>query len=206
MIDRATLLMAVGFVAGTALLAYELQREPALPPPPDSRSGEAIAPPELPPNEIRSLAAYDAISERPLFTPERRPAADDGGQAAQTAQADTIEDIDGFRLTAVLQGFGSKTALVEDAAGKTRIIHQGEKLGNWEVQEILADHIVVLLDAQRKTLLVHRFDPVNTNETPGRRSNPPTSGRRVIQPSQQVPAAARTVPGARVPIRLPNQP
>lgn len=206
MVDRATLLMGIGFIAGAALLAFELQREPGLPPPPDSRSGEPVALPELPPSEIRSLAAYEAIGERPLFTADRRPDPENPNQAGPSGEADTTENIDGFRLAAVLEGLGSKTALVEDAAGKTRAVHQGEKLGNWEVQEILADRIVVLSDAQRKTLLVHRFDPVNTNTMPGRRANPLPSGRRVIQPSPRIPSAVRPVPGARLPIRLPDEP
>lgn len=205
MVDRPTLLMTIAFVAGGALLAYELQREPTLPPPPDAQTAAAVTPLELPPNEIRSLAAYEAISERPLFSPQRRPQTVDAGPAGTSAQAQATENIDGFRLTAVLKGAGSNTALVEDESGKTRSVHQGERLGKWQVQEILDDRIVVMLDAQRKTLLVHRFDPVQSKQTIRRRPNQSAS-RRTLPQSRRIPSVVRNAAGARTQTQRPDNP
>jgi hypothetical protein len=197
MADRGSILMIVGYVAGLGMLGYELQREPTLPPPPTGQAGGPIPALEVPPSEIKSIAAYDAINERPLFTPSRRPDEVAAGNDEAPAVADTTDNIDGYRLAAVLKGFGNNTALIEDPSGQTQTLHQGERLGKWEVLEIQDDRVTVLLDSQRKTLLVHRFDPVATQFNPRRRPASAPTGRRLIRPPVTPPAAA--------PIPLPEK-
>jgi len=157
------LLLIAGYVAAIGLGAYELRRAPslALPPAPPEQALQALPPLEVPPEVIRSLAAYDAIIERPLFSPDRRPeaavvaAAQSGpGQAEEGAV-----EIDGFRLTAVLRDGDATTVLIEDRGGQTRTLHAGDRLGNWQLGEVLDDRVVLVADGRRETLMVYDFSP-----------------------------------------------
>jgi hypothetical protein len=203
MADRTNLFMIVAYLAGLGALAYAWQNTPSPPPPPSEQAIEALPPLELPPVAINSIAVYDAITERPLFNAERRPN-EVGASSTELANvAEPVDEIDGYRLAAVLKGYGSSTALIEDQSGNTRTLHPGEKLGKWELQEIQDDRVVLLSDARKETLLVHRFDPVviKKSRNPVRRP----SGRPLVRPPRRPPVAL-VPPGRELPIspKKPN--
>jgi hypothetical protein len=188
MAERGTLLLAIGYLSGLGLLGYLLRDAPPAPSDPTETVGVAVPPLELPQSTISTLAAYDAIVERPLFDPARRP-----GVAAEIAAspddegADAVEEVDGFRLAAVLKGLGSTTALIEDELGTTQILRPGERLADWVLAEILDDRVVLTADGRRETLRVYQFDKAAVRPRVARR---PAPGRRLVRPPvQRVPVA-----------------
>lgn len=202
MASPMSLLLIVGYVAAIGLGAYELKRAPslALPPAPPEQAAQALPPLELPPEVIRSLAAYDAIIERPLFSSDRRPEAEEAA-AAQSASGPAEEgavEIDGFRLTAVLRDGSSTTVLIEDKTGKTRALHAGDRLGSWQLGEILDDRVALVADGRRETLMVYDFSP-KTKARPVRRDY-----RRI--PQLPRPRPVREQDDAAEPPGPPDQP
>mgnify|MGYP001819515453 CR=1 FL=1 len=63
MASRANLALVVAYLAVLGLGVYELRRAPALstPPAPPEQPAQALPPLEIPPDVVRSIAAYDAI-------------------------------------------------------------------------------------------------------------------------------------------------
>ena len=77
MADRTRMLILAGCAAAIVAGVYEWQRNPEVPGDEALRKIEPLPPLEVPPQAISSLAAYEAIVERPLFNPQRRPPAPD---------------------------------------------------------------------------------------------------------------------------------
>lgn len=185
MVSRGAALLTLGYAAVLGLGAYELQRAPSLSeaPPPPAQAAQPLPPLEIPPSAIASLAAYDAIIERPLFSPDRRPEtteAEDQSPLEDAATEEAITEIDGFRLTAVLRNGEKTTVLIEDMGGETRILHEGERLGNWRLDEIHDDRVLLAADGRRKTLMVYDF-----NAPPM-----PRAQRRIFSRTRQPPMPA----------------
>ena len=178
MAERMTILLVGGYISALALGAYELQLDPFVPPPPPKQATEPPPPLLIPVDDIESLAAYDAIVERPLFRRDRRPPSDTPAPSRTQIRAQT-DEIAGMRLAAVLKGPDSLTVLLEDQSGKTKILHRGDQLGRWRIEEILDDSIIVVSDGRKETLEVHKFDPVSTKRTSRRR--PPTTNRKTTR-------------------------
>lgn len=192
MADRATLILLAGYLAGAGLLAYELQPTPPLAPPSPEQTVHAPPPVELPPIAINNVAIYDAIIERPLFSPDRRQEDESDTPVASPApqRVAAAEGIDGFRLAAVMKEPGSVTVLIENPSGETLALHQGDKLGSWQIEEILDDRVVIVSDTRRETLMVYRFDPVVERQRP--KPAPDMLRRRLLQvPSRRPPGADR---------------
>jgi hypothetical protein len=187
MVERTTILLIAGYIGALALGTYELQRSSSLPAADPAQTGEAIPTLEIPPGTIKSIAVYDAITERPLFNRNRLPTSKTSppDRKRQTTQVDGIQ---GMRLTAVLKGPSNLTVLLENQTGETRIMHTGDKLGKWQIEEILDDRVVMVSGSNRQTLLVHRFDPVDTPRKVRRRPQP-TKRNIIRRPSR--PAAAQ---------------
>jgi hypothetical protein len=204
MADRMTILLIAGYVGALALGAYELQRAPFVPPPPPKQGVEPPTPLQMPVDDIESLAAYDAIIERPLFRRDRQPATETS-VSSSTEPRVTKDEIAGMRLAAVLKGVDILTALLEDQTGKTKILHQGDQLGGWRIDEILDDSIVVVSGERKETLLVHRFDPVSTNRT-SRRRPLPTNRKITRRPSRAAVTQPSRSPEAVQPTAADREP
>lgn len=201
MADRLTVLLVLGYLAGLGLLVLLLQHDPSAMPAPTPAPTQPIEPVELPPIAVQSIAIYDAVIERPLFNKERRPAAEAQG-STQTVDDRPLEELDGFRLAAVLKGLGSITALVEDQSGATRTLRPGERLGKWKLEEILDDRVTLSADGRRETLHVYRFEPVQnrnqqtartTRKTP-RRIRPRPERAPTDEDEDQVPQRSSNTP------------
>jgi hypothetical protein len=179
MADRVTLLLIGGYIGALALGAYELQRVPSVPRGVSGQTAESLPPLEIPPDAIKNIEAFDAIVERPLFNRGRQPLASIQGPV-EPQPAVRSQKTERMRLTAVLKEADNLTALVEDQSGQTMTLHQGDKLGEWQVSEILDDRIVIESEGKTKTLEVHQFDPVNTRRS-ARQRLPVTKRRQVTQ-------------------------
>jgi hypothetical protein len=150
-------LLAAGYLAGLAALGVELRREPTMPKPVPGQQIVPIADIEMVPPAVSSVAVYDEIIERPLFTPQRRPQS--AMQTVSAPRGNTIDQIDGYRLTAIIRGYGKTTLLVEDPSGVTQTLHEGDKIGEWQLKDIRDESATIVLDTQQKTLIVHQFGP-----------------------------------------------
>jgi hypothetical protein len=201
--SRWGLLLAVGYLAALGLAAYEYRRAPTLAVPPAPPEPEAALIPslELPPTVVHGIAAYDEIVERPLFSPERRPeaaeAAAEGTEEVAEAEEPVVE-VDGFRLTAVLKDGDKTTVLIEDRSGQTRVLHDGDRLDNWSLGEVLDDRIELIDDGRRETLMVYDFS------SPADDAQSLRINRRIARPRLARPP--RPAPAPPDPEQIPDQP
>lgn len=185
MADPIRLLVWAGCAAAILTGMHEWQRTPHDPEEGTARKIEPIAAIEAPPQAINSLAAYDAIVERPLFNPTRR--AQDPEQATRDKvikPPSKATDVSGWRLSAVLREADQRIVLIEDQAGRTQTLKQGDRLGDWKVEEIGDDQVTIVTGAQRRSLSLHQFDrPVK--KVPKRPAKRPIT-RRPVPKSPQV--------------------
>jgi hypothetical protein len=202
MADRMTLLLIGGYIGALALGAHELQRVPSIPGGVSGQAAERLPPLEIRPDTIKSIEAFDAIIERPLFNRDRQPPAIAQGSDEPQPPARS-QKTERMRLTAVLKETNSLTALVEDQSGETIILHEGDKFGDWRVAEILDDRIVIESEGKKQTLEVHQFDLVNTSRSARRRL--PVAKPRVT-PLQSATIAPRTSSSARRSDQIPVKP
>ncbi len=187
MADRTRLLVLAGCAAAILAGVYEWQRVPDDPAEEALRRIEPLPPLEVPPQAISSLAAYEAIVERPLFNPQRRPAAPDQvADDSEARPAGAITDATGWRLTAVLREAERRTVLIEDRAGRTLALRKGDRLGDWKLEEIADDSVVIVSASQRKTLALHQFEPIAK-----KRPRRPGTRRITRRPVQQPPQVRR---------------
>ena len=106
-----------------------------------------------------------------------------GNTAAQPAGRTT--DATGWRLTAVLREAEQHTVLIEDQTGRTLALRKGDQLGDWKIEDISDDRVIIVSGTQRKTLMLHQFEPLAKK----RRTTP--SRRRITRRPVQAPAVRR---------------
>ena len=188
MADRTRFLVLAGCAAAVLAGAYEWQRVPDDPSREPLRKIEPLSPLEVPPQAISSLAAYEAIIDRPLFNPQRRPRAPDEDSGETVPQpADRVTDASGWRLTAVLREAEQLTVLIEDRTRKTQALRKGDSLGDWKIDEIADDRVIMVSGSQRRTLMLHQFEPV------ARKLPTTPRNRRVTRRPLPAPAPAPAV-------------
>jgi hypothetical protein len=187
------LMLALAYAGGLGWAAYELQR-------PAANTAEDIEPKAVVLPEISmpiafsaTIDAYNAITERPLFSSDRKP------RTAVVAEEPTAElpipdalpvDMAGMRVSAIFRGSGTLSALIELYDGETQLVRQGDKVGNWEVLEILDDRIVLGGLGQRRTLEVYQFSQV---------APPPPADPRTLRRSRRALPPTPIPNGTRVP-------
>ncbi|MCB1724736.1 MAG: hypothetical protein KDJ39_13680 [Gammaproteobacteria bacterium] len=162
MSTASKLFLALAYAGGIAWLGYELQRPEPTVDTTEIADAEPSHPIEVgtPLASSAAIDGYDAIVERPLFNQERRPKAEDVEQSPAIDTLPTLnpaDDVGGLRVSAILKDADTLTALIELGGGETRAVHQGEKIGIWDVIEILDDAVVLGIRGERKTLQVYEF-------------------------------------------------
>ncbi len=102
---------------------------------PELDLGDLPAAPEF---VLDSIERYDAVLERPLFSPTRRPPEEEVVAAVPTRM-----EFD-YVLKGVLIDGDSRIALLRDYSGD-RVLHlrEGESLDGWRLKSVAADHVVV---------------------------------------------------------------
>ena len=164
---------------GPALVANGGAMAPAIPAVTSSRPAEPVTVGfRMPP-----LSQYGEVTERPLFSPDRRP-----HQAAPQGAAAPLP----FSLRGiVVQPKGHYALIEEGTPAVSRRVSEGETLGGGTVKEIQRDRIVLSLNGGET--VIRLFEPSTTN---GKRSPALPAGGPF---SQGLPASAT---GAE--IRLPT--
>ena len=120
----------------------------------------------LPPEREFSMVAieeFEAVLERPLFSPERRP------PVRTTAPAPIVARGFNYALKGVLINDSSRIALLRrDSDGQIIRLRKGEELDGWVLEEVKPDSIVVD-QAGKKHYLELTFDIQPTAERPSAR-------------------------------------
>lgn len=201
MIRPGTLILVVGYVAGSAVITQQLLQ----PSTPDLGPVEPVpinlAEATVPPPVSLSLEVYDAIVERPLFRSDRSPAPEVDPNTVPTeslVQNESSADITGLRLSAVIRGTGVMTAVLELPGGESRTVAKGDRVENWTVDEILDDRLVLTYRDQRVTLDVHDFSYLK-NRAPSPRARAIAERRR--QATRRLPRTRSRLPESSRPAR-----
>ncbi|WP_078119540.1 hypothetical protein [Thiosocius teredinicola] len=189
MADRKLLLLVAGYAIALTWGAVELRHTSPLPAEPDDVDTQPIAPIAVQPDNVINISAFDEIVDRPLFVAGRRPINEAGTEVAEViesdADAETTGEIEGKRLTAVIQDGDQYIALIEDIAGNTTVLRSGDRIAGWQIESIANDRLTLIAGGQRKTLLVYNFDAARPTPIAG--ANRPTRRRMPSRDTQQKP-------------------
>jgi type II secretory pathway component PulC len=175
-------------LAGAALagtVAFELRQPPAASPAirdgaaaPARKTSAKAAP--LP--RADNVRAYDAISNRPLFSETRRPP-DPVAEDAPEADADVLRHIG---LTGVVITRERKTALVYSQKSPVMLnLQEGESLEGWHLDQVLQDRIVLSRGGETAEIVI--WD--KTRPRPPRRKPPSASKTAKKGPDGARPSA-----------------
>ncbi len=136
--------------------------------------------------------AFDVISQRPLFTQERRPPED---APAAVAVPEQREDLKGLDLSTVLITPQQTVAWVKDAKSSELIrLEPGKKIRGWTVQAVQPSRLLLATGKETAELELREFPAeVAPPRPPARRARPRRTGAR--------PASKRPVPPNRKPRR-----
>jgi len=145
---RAGALLALAAVCGG--LAFVVYTELAASDPPAAPSvGTTALPPAPAPAPVFTMPppqSYAAVSERPLFSPSRRPPT-----AAATPAA--ASEISALSLTGIIISGDERIALVASGEPATvSRLKEGQTLGGWTVRSIQQDRVVLERDATQQEL------------------------------------------------------
>lgn len=130
------LVAAIGFVASVATSDDE---------PASARIATTqLSSPALPgPREFGAVASFAAISERPLFSPVRRPTlpSPPPPPLAVAAPAPTPSLPPPGPLLAILIGPERRAAILRVADGQTSTVPEGGGVGGWTLDQVLPDRV-----------------------------------------------------------------
>ncbi len=163
---------------GAALLAVALaELASSGPPPAIVASRIAPHPASALPARIADSGDGDTILARPLFSADRRPAAEKHAQVAANAVP---------RLSAILMSAASRRVVFDDG-GKPLVAGEGGRAGPYTIMSIAADRVVVISPDGSRTL---RPTPIPSDDADqGSKPAEPASGLSLLQQLQrgQVP-------------------
>ena len=151
-------------------------------------SGQTLEIPEMPKYDPPPIERFAAALDRPLFSPDRRPAED------EPAAAGIVED---QALTATLRGIlfanSGSVALLTAVGESTPIrLSQGEVFLGWRLLKIHPDNVVFEKDEETVTLeLIYKAQPAPPKPvTPPQRRRPQTVRPQRTQPQRTQPQPA----------------
>jgi hypothetical protein len=128
------------------------------------------------------LESYSEITERPIFSPERK--APDGGQDALAAQGVGVSSTN-LRLEGVALSPGERVAVIRRSDTQQLFrVSQGESLDAWRLETIRPDRVVLRSQGEVQVLML----PVERLEA---------------QPAPAAPAPTAAAPGTRVALPKP---
>jgi hypothetical protein len=151
------LLLALASALGFTLSRNAGMSAPSIPIPSDA----ALRPPaeatalDMPPP--RPDVYYAAITERPLFSPQRRPTPEPGqapvAEPEPAAAAPAPEPVaveltrPDLRLLGTMTGGARSTALIAQAEGEPVWLAEGDAIGGWTLSAISADSVELSRDS-----------------------------------------------------------
>lgn len=151
----------------------------------ETLSVEQLAALQLPP--LPPLSRFNAILERPLFSPTRRPEEDDSGTVAGA----TLEELNAqWRLTGIMLVGAELKALLQQRSGDVqRILGTGMPLDDsWVLTEVHPDHI--RLQAGDVQVMMQLHEPRSTERrvlSIGRTDNGNGTGDQKAEPGEPAP-------------------
>ncbi len=114
-------------------------------------SPAAVAPDlTIPANGLDFAAhgSYQVTLERPLFSPNRRPPP----VVAEKAEEPAVDPFKDIRLYGLFDSGGMGGAIVSISGAKPKRVHFGEKIGEWTLRAIDGRNLVLVRDAETRTL------------------------------------------------------
>ena len=138
-----------------------------------------------------ALDEYREVTERTLFTTNRRPPEAADNASAKTAQSLPLPQH--LWLTAILMTEDGPTALILDSKNNEVLyVGQGADLSSWNVASILPDRLILTQGGSRQEMLLRRFDA-----EPPPPPSPPRARATAKQRDRQ--ATPPATPGRRTP-------
>jgi general secretion pathway protein N len=131
-------------VLAAALASVCIAEISAQPPAPPHRPIALLPPVASPPPGGDATGAITTILARPLFRPDRRP-------VAVAARGDRTLP----RLSGILIGPSLRLAMFTPAAGPTRLVKQGDRIGAYRVSTIAATAVTLTAPGVRLVLTPH---------------------------------------------------
>ncbi len=102
--------------------------------------------------------SYAAITERPIFRPDRRPEPPSDEQAAAEPEVDSDTALEVMDLSAILITPQVVSAWVKDPSQpKLRRLRIGDDFEGWSVREILEDRVLLERHGEQDTLILRDF-------------------------------------------------
>ena len=135
------------------------------PPPAATAASKASQPPPV--FTLAPLTSFSAITDRPLFAPDRRPAPQEAGE--------TLGSWSTLVVAGIVVTPGSRTVLI--AHGKPpKLVHlqEGQAVEGWVVRAIDTDHVVVANGSEEHEL---RILDKHESESPARGFTPQRPSR-----------------------------
>ena len=112
---------------------------------PDAASS-AEGPPQLP--APRSMTAFAAVTERPLFVATRRPA------SAVRPAMDANLVLGKYRLTGVIVSPGLRSMILAAGDGRSISVAEGTTIDGWTVREVTNNRVVIENAGKREEIRV----------------------------------------------------
>jgi hypothetical protein len=153
------LLLTLGGLCWFAWVEWNEQPRVAGPGASGVAPGLAVEPYQPPvADPVAPLADLSETLQRPLFTPERRPAQDEPAPVVAPA-TDLPRTPPSFELTAVVLANGERVALLKAlGAGQLHRLRQGESVDGWTLTEVRPDGVVLERGGQRESIELRTFD------------------------------------------------
>ncbi|MGE3622851.1 MAG: type II secretion system protein N [Bdellovibrionales bacterium] len=151
----AALMLLAGAIAVLAVAGPDLPRVPETP----VKVPEIAATPVFP----AAATASSEITERPLFRAGRRPATVAPAQVPAPAEAMAPFAQGSFTLLGIAVSSAGRTALVRPAAGKAVVLHEGDSLEGWRIEQIQKDGVILTSGENRQILSFPK--PVHSTPT-----------------------------------------
>lgn len=134
--------------AGLGFVIYDEIGRDSLPPPASPAAAPEPAPMPAPETfTLPPLPAYHAVTDRPVFTQNRKP------PPAEDVASQPATNVSEFLLSGIIITESEKIALVTNArAGSLARYREGQVMGGWRLQSILQDRIVLERGAERQEI------------------------------------------------------
>lgn len=142
--DRSILLLLIACAGLVAVNGFELRGggdDGAVTAKPRARIDRAAPVPQAPPPPVAPLMA--TVLARPLFSPTRRPAAQDEPVA---------EDLTGKRLTGIVIAPERRLAIFAVSGSKPLILGEGQSVSGWQIETITPTEVSLRGPTGQRTL------------------------------------------------------
>ncbi len=190
------LVLVTAAVAFSAQLVRTFLSSAQLPPPPQIRASQPVPSPAEESARVRpSLASYDGVASKNLFTPTR----------SETATASVAPVAKPFLYGIVLKD-GGPTAYLQDAATKKIVGYKlGDSVAGGQLERIEADRVVIRRGDETFEVLLRdpqKPKPVVAAQPPGAAPQPQAPGAPAVQAPPSAPGTAQPP----TPFRRPQAP